>query len=97
MQRHKSAFEISNQAYEKLMKEHPEVYQKCRVCGKRVIKSLCDDTHSQPVCSFHCPKHKWQSTYDWPTECGVCGVQYIDYLEKLLEIKGISYQKARYP
>jgi len=67
-------------------------YTECSKCGKKIILTLCKYTYEKYYCPEHCPKHKWQSDYDWQTECGRCGISYITYLQELLKKHDIPFE-----
>ena len=66
-------------------------YRNCVVCNKRLIISLCKYNENKFYCVEHCPKHKWQSDYDWTKECAKCGIWYTEYLQMLLDLHKIKY------
>ena len=74
-------------------KQLSKAYTHCAKCGKRLILSLCRNIEPVNYCVIHCPRHKWQSDYDWQTECAKCGIEYSHWLQKLLDDAGITYSK----
>ena len=54
----------------------------CAKCGKEINRmTLCKyDINRDYYCVEHCPKHEWQSDFDWPTECMHCGLLEKDFL-----------------
>ena len=88
------AKKMTDAQWEKKKKADGGIYLKnCEVCGQRLLLTLCKYEESKYYCSKHCPEHKWQSDYDWQTECAKCGISYIHYLQGLLERNKISYSK----
>ena len=71
-------------------------YTNCAKCGKRLILTLCRQEEERHYCETCCPEHKWQSDYDWPTECARCGIYYTYYLQHLLEQNKISYSNPNF-
>jgi hypothetical protein len=63
----------------------------CAKCGKRLVLTICDDSQPNHYCIDCCPRHLWQTTYDWPVECALCGINYTKYLESILDKHGIEY------
>jgi len=72
-----------------------KTYKSCATCNKRLIMVLCKHTEPKHYCYEHCPEHKWQSDYDWRTECACCGIGYTEYLEFVLRLHNIPFKKAR--
>ena len=66
-------------------------YVNCPTCDRRLVLTLCKYDEPKHYCYEHCPGHKWQSDYDWDTECAICGVSYTYYLQLKLEEHGIEY------
>lgn len=96
----------SQEKWEKVKKEiaeggikygrNPQTYKpytECSECGKKIILTLCKYRFEKYYCPEHCPKHKWQSDYDWQTECGRCGITYIAYLQGLLQKYDIPFER----
>jgi len=86
------AVKMTDDEWSALEKEHNS-YTRCSTCGKRLILTLCHHGESAYYCVEHCPAHKWQSDYDWETECGRCGIPYDRYLQRLLDKNGVVYSK----
>lgn len=58
----------------------------CSKCGKKLRLSLCNyDINRDYYCVEHCSKHEWQSDFDWPAECGHCGIREKDWLRSEVE------------
>lgn len=88
------AKEMSDANWEKFKNKYPgSAYTNCATCGKRLILALCKYNEPKRYCIKHCPEHKWQADYDWPTECGRCGILYTNYLESVLEKHGIKFEQ----
>jgi len=68
-------------------------YTNCAKCGKRLILTLCKQEEEKHYCIDCCLEHKWQSDYDWPTECARCGINYTNYLQRLLKQHSIPFSK----
>jgi hypothetical protein len=83
---------LSNEEWEQKKKEI-ESFRNCTICNARLVMNLCHLYEDKYYCEEHCPEHKWQSDYDWVTECAKCGLHYEHYLQKLLEDNKISYLK----
>ena len=83
------AINMTDDKWEKEKSEYKSL-DNCTECGKRLLLTLCN-YGSPHYCVEHCPKHEWQSDYDWGTECKFCGVDYTGYLEALLEKHGVEY------
>jgi hypothetical protein len=81
----------TEEEWEKFKQEEHCGCSNCGVCGKRLLLTLCKHGEKKNYCVEHCPKHKWQSDYDWQTECAKCGVSYVDYLQELLKKNNIKY------
>lgn len=73
--------------------EYSEGYTNCSLCGKRLILTLCRYDEPRFYCIEHCPEHKWQTDYDWGVECARCGIRYPNYLESVLDIHGIEFNR----
>ena len=95
MNKGSNVLEYSEKEWKKISEKNPKVYRNCDTCGKRLVLTLCKYHEGKAYCWEHCPKHKWQSDYDWTTECGICGITYTKYLEKVLEQHKISFWKAK--
>lgn len=67
----------------------------CSVCGKRLMLTLCRHEEPKFYCVEHCPEHKWQTTYDWCLECARCAISYIAYLESVLDLHDIEFNRVR--
>jgi len=89
-----SVLEWTKEEWQKLKKQS-KVYQNCPICNKRLVLALYTEPPKIAFCPEHCPQHKWQSGYDWPTECGICGVHYPNYLESMLESNKIPFQTRK--
>jgi len=72
-----------------------KAYTNCATCDQRLIMTLCKYDEPKYYCEVHCPEHKWQSNYDWRTECARCGIPYTAYLESLLKKHKIPFKRAR--
>jgi hypothetical protein len=88
----KRATETSRKEWKQL-KSLSEAYQNCGVCSKRLVLTLCRHEEKEYYCVNHCPEHKWQSDYDWPTECACCGITYEHYLERVLRENKITFSR----
>lgn len=88
-----SVFDFTEEAYAKISNEHPETYNYCRVCKKRVVLTVSPypPRGTSHYCVEHCPKHNWQSDFDYPTHCQICGIDYEEYLESVLDNHKIEY------
>lgn len=67
----------------------------CSACGKRLLLTLCRYDEPKFYCVEHCPEHKWQTDYDWSIECSRCSVHYPNYLESVLDLHGIEFNRLR--
>jgi len=74
-------------------KKEIHAFKNCSVCDERLVLNLCHYREEKYYCVEHCLGHKWQSHYDWQTECAKCGLSYIDYLKSLLEQHKIPFSK----
>ena len=83
---------FEDKKWSKGLKEISE-FQNCHICNARLVLNLCHYRVQEYYCEEHCPEHKWQSDYDWPTECARCGLSYTHYLMKLLDDNKIPYSK----
>jgi len=90
-----SVFDFTDEAYAKISKEHSEIYNYCCVCKKRVVLTVSKypPKGTPHYCEEHCPQHKWQADFDYPTHCQICGVDYDMYLESVLDKHNISYDR----
>ena len=58
----------------------------CAVCDVDLVLTLSKyDVARDYYCWQHCPSPKWQSDYDWPTECAHCGIERGDYWEAVVK------------
>ena len=74
-------------------KKEIRAFRNCVVCNARLVINLCHFHEDKYYCEEHCLDHKWQSDYDWPTECAKCGLLYTQYLMRLLDDNKIPYSK----
>jgi len=86
------AMKMTDAEWSEMLKEYAG-YTNCATCKKRLILTLSNHSEDKYYCVEHCPEHKWQDDYDWPTECGRCGILYPHYLQKLLEENHIAFSK----
>ena len=85
------AIKMTDAEWKASEEQSSKAYTHCAKCEKRLILTLCRNDEPANYCVTHCPGHKWQSDYDWETECAICGISYVHYLQKLLEANGIVY------
>ena len=85
--------ESYDKKFNKVTRKPKIPYTNCAKCGKRLILTLCKQEEERHYCEACCPKHKWQSDYDWQTECARCGISYTDYLLSLLKQHNIPFSK----
>lgn len=77
---------------------HKRCKIRCAICNKELTLTLPHPIHtynSKHYCIVHCPQHNWDNNYDFPTTCFLCGIDYVDYLEELLEGNGIKFQSEK--
>ena len=87
----KWAIKATDEEWEKFKQEEYNSCFNCAECGKRLVMTLCKYGEKNHYCVEHCSEHKWQSDYDWQTECAKCGIPYVTYLEGLLKKNKIKY------
>ena len=88
--------DMSDEEWETYKKEDHTSGANCGKCGKRLLLTLCNYNQPEHYCIECCPEHLWQTTHDWPVECARCGINYISYLESVLNTHMIPYNSSNW-